>query len=79
MASRLSEDPHVRVLLIEAGGRSVVTCSDKLGFPGHWYPDVGALTHSDFENLNISVPGRASTLLRSKFVRAQSWTRPCRQ
>ncbi|KAI1790122.1 alcohol oxidase [Ganoderma leucocontextum] len=42
MASRLSEDPRIRVLLIEAGG-------------------------SDFKNLNISVPGRSSTLPRSEF------------
>ncbi|EJF63363.1 alcohol oxidase [Dichomitus squalens LYAD-421 SS1] len=42
MASRLTEDPLTRVLLIEAGG-------------------------SDFENLNISVPGRSSTLPMSAF------------
>ena len=66
MASRLSEDPDMRILLIEAGGRYIVILMNiweqrNVDF---------ALTYSGFGNLNISVPGRASTLPRSEFVRA---------
>ncbi len=37
-------------------------------------PDANTI--SDFENLNISVPGRALSLPRSEFVRTKSRTRP---